>query len=94
MRHEGANILHGDVAQALESHPTAEMHSKKVQELPNIALIGIDGLLRHPPLGAEMGEPMADFGGDFGRRERQVGGGIGSRIFGFAHGRTEILFQS
>src|SRR5260370_32077624 len=38
-----------------------------------------------------MGEPMADFGGDFGRRERQVGGGIGSGILRFAHGRTEIL---
>ena len=46
------------------------------------------------PLGAEMREPMADFGGDFGRRERQVGGGIGSRILEFAHGRTEILFES
>src|SRR5260370_274184 len=38
-----------------------------------------------------MGEPMADVGGDFGRRERQVGGGIGSGILWFAHGRTEIL---
>src|SRR5260370_33966573 len=38
-----------------------------------------------------MGEPMADFGGDFGRRERQVGGGIGNGILRFAHGRTEIL---
>src|SRR5258706_5950670 len=68
------------------------MHGKKVEELPNIALIGIDGLGRHPPLGAEIREPMADFCGDFGHRERQVGGGIGSRIFEFAHGRTEILF--
>src|SRR5258708_21671811 len=38
-----------------------------------------------------MGEPMADFGGGLGRRERQVGGGIGSGILRFAHGRTEIL---
>ena len=94
MRHEGANIRRGDVAQAGESRPSAEMHGKKVQELPNIALIGVDGLLRHPPLGAEMGEPMADFGGDFGRHERQVGSGIRSRTFEFAHGRTEILFES
>ncbi len=43
MRHEGANILRGEVAQARESHPSTEMHGKKVQELPNIALIGVDG---------------------------------------------------
>jgi hypothetical protein len=94
MRHEGANILHGNGAQARESHPSAEMHGKKVQELTNIALIGVDCLGRQAPLGAEMREPMADFGGDFGRRERQAGGGIGRRILEFAHGRTEILFES
>jgi len=54
----------------------------------------IDEFDRRAPLGAEMREPMADFGSDFGRRERQVGGGIGRRILEFAHGRTEILFES
>ena len=68
------------------------MRGEKIEELPDIALIGVDGLLRHPPLAAEMGEPMADFGGYLRRRELQIGG-IGSRILGFTHGRTKILFN-
>src|SRR5579871_1287443 len=44
------------------------MQGEKVQELPHIALIGYDGLGRHPPLRAEMGEPVADFSGDLGGR--------------------------
>jgi hypothetical protein len=34
---------------------------------------------------------VADFGRDLGHRGGPIGGGIGSRIRGFAHRRTEIL---
>jgi hypothetical protein len=39
------------------------MQSQEVQELPHIALISFDGLCRHSPLGAKMGEPAADLSG-------------------------------
>ena len=87
MRHKGAHILGGKIAQGRKRHPVAKMHCQEVEELANIAIIGVDGLGRHPSLGAEMREPIMDFPRHLGRREGSFVGGS-CRI---AHDRTRIL---
>src|SRR5580704_5029012 len=76
MRHEGAHVLRSEIAQRRERHPAAEMRGKKAEELTDIAAIGFDGFRRHPPLRAEMRQPMADLRRDFGCREGQFGDGF------------------
>ena len=51
----------------------AEMGREKPEELADIAVIGLDGLRRHAPFGAEMAQPAFDLGGDLRRHEiRQI----------------------
>jgi hypothetical protein len=65
-RHEGAHIRRRQRGKLLERRRSAEMLGEKAEELQHIALIGLDSLRRHAPLGAEMQEPARDLGGDFG----------------------------
>jgi hypothetical protein len=81
MGHEGAYVPRRELLHTGKRHPPAGVHGQKFQELPHIALVGLDGPGRHPPLGAEMGEPVNDFGGHLGRGEGQLRRGR----CGFAH---------
>jgi hypothetical protein len=67
------------------------MGREKAEELADVALIGLDGLRRHPPFGAEMGEPIDDFAGGLGGRAGKLGRLLATAIrlgkfsFGAAH---------
>ena len=96
VRHEGAHVARREIPQHREGDPAAEMGREKAEELADVALIGLDGLRRHPPFGAEMGEPIDDFAGGLGGRAGKLGlllpapFGLGAICFGPAH-PPEIL---
>ena len=69
-RHEGAHVLRREPGEFGQRRPAAEMLRQKSQELPDVALVGLDGLGRHPALGAKMTEPARHLG-------RHVAGGEG-----------------
>ena len=72
-RHEGAHVLRRQPGQFGESRLAAEMPGQKAQELPGVALVGLDGLGRHAALGAEMSEPARHLGGHVAGDECQFG---------------------
>ena len=49
------------------------MLGQEGEELAHVAPIGLAGLRRHPPLGAEMREPARELGRDIGRSEGKIG---------------------
>ena len=63
MRHEGAHVPRRQLAQHGEADAAAEMIVEEGEKLAHVAAIGLDGFRRHPPLGAEIGEPLPDFAG-------------------------------
>jgi len=67
VRHEGAHVAWGEVAQHGEGDAAAEMLGQEIQELADVAFIGLDRFRRHPPLGTEMGKPVDHFAGRLGR---------------------------
>ncbi len=48
-RHEGADIGGAHVAQHRDGHRPAIVRSEEVEELPEIALVGFERLVRQPP---------------------------------------------
>ena len=85
-RHEGAHIGRRQRGKLFQRRRAAEMLGEESEELQHIALIGLDRLWRHAPLGAEMLEPVRDLGGDLGCNGckfcfRHVGRGLFRRDF-------------
>ena len=72
-RHERAHVLRREPGQFGQRRLAAEMLRQKSQELPDVALVGLDGLGRHPPLGAEMAEPARHLGRHVAGDEGQFG---------------------
>jgi hypothetical protein len=70
-RHEGAHIARLEIGKGLQRHLFAAMPGQEGEELAHVALIGLDGLRRHPALRAEMREPAAQFRQHLGRGELQ-----------------------
>ena len=54
------------LAKRFERRRAAQMPGQKIEELADVAPIGFQRLRRHAPLGAEIAEPAADFGGHVG----------------------------
>ena len=61
-RHEGAHVLRRELGEFGERRRAAEMLGHESEELPDVALVGLDGLARHAALGAEMREPARHLG--------------------------------
>ena len=76
-RHEGAHVLRREPGEFGQRRPAAQMLGQKSEELPDVALVGLDGLGRHPALGAEMREPARHLGRDVAWRRRSVPARLG-----------------
>ena len=76
-RHEGAHVARLDRGERLQRDLFAGVFGEKPEELAHVALIGLDGLRRHAPLGAKMREPAPQL-------RRDVGGGELQRVV-FSH---------
>ena len=61
--------------QRRERDAAAQMFGEEGQELPGVAVVGLDGLRRHAPLGAEMSEPARQLAPRLRARRREAGGG-------------------
>src|SRR6185312_11258279 len=68
-RHEGTHVGRLQRGELLERWRTAQMLGQELQELQNVAPIGLDRLRRHAPLGGQIGEPAVDHGRDAAGQE-------------------------
>ena len=72
-RHEGAHVARLDRGKRFQRRLLAGVLGEKAEELAHVALIGLDGLRRHAPLGAKMRKPAPQL-------RRDVGGGELQRV--------------
>ena len=68
-RQKGAHVGGRERGQFLQRRRAAEMAGEEVQELQHVALVSFERLRRQVALGAEVAEPVLDFGRYLGRDE-------------------------
>ena len=78
-RHEGTYVLWLETRERRERDALTKMAAQEGEELDDVALVGLDRLRRHPPLGREVAEPVRQLARDIRGREGKLQLGPGLR---------------